>query len=212
MRTVGEILGQRRKELNLTLEQVEKEIKIRQKYLEAIEKNNFSQIPESTIVKGFIRNYALYLSLPPDNILAVFRRDFFENEKGQIIPRGMVQPLDKKSFGFYWTPKLTTITAIALLFGGFIFFFFRQYLNYSSPPFLEVFSPKEGQAFNGEVLIFGKTDKDASIKVDGSVIPIDNTGVFREEIVLPRGENTVVIETSNRQQKKRSLNIKVNVE
>ncbi len=210
MRTAGEILSEKRKELNRSLEEIEKETKIRRKYLEAIEKNSFSSLPESTIVKGFIRNYAQALGLSPENVLAVLRRDFRENDKGQIIPRGMVEPLDEKSF--YWTPKATVVAAVSLLILGFAFFLVRQYWGFSSAPPLEISSPKEGQAFKDKVAVTGKTDKDASVKIEGTVITVSADGTFKEEIVLPRGENVIVIEASNRQGKKRIVNRRVKVE
>lgn len=209
MRTVGEILSEKRKDLGLKLEDIEKVTKIRLKYLEAIEKNNFFQIAESTIAKGFIRNYAIVLGLSPENILAVFRRDFRENEKGQIIPRGMVEPLGERKF--YWTPKATFILVIFLLIGSFAFFFIKQYLRFSSPPPLEVTSPKEGQVFKERLEVSGKTDKDASVKIDGTLISISDDGRFKEEIILPRGDNVVTIEAVNRQGKKTVINRKIKV-
>lgn len=210
MRTVGEILFEKRKSLALSLEGIEKETKIRAKYLEAIERNDFSSFPQSTTVKGFIRNYAQVLGLSAENILAVFRRDFVENEKGQIIPRGMVEPLDEKSF--CWTPKLTFFVIVFLLIGGFVFFFSRQYLKFNSAPFLEVFSPVEGQVFRQKIIVSGKTDKDASVKVDGTLITISEKGDFKEEIVLPRGDNIVTIEAVNRQGKKNVVTRKIKVD
>lgn len=196
--------------MGLKLEDVEKETKIRQRYLEAIEKNEFSRISDSTIVKGFIRNYAQALNLSPEYVLAVFRRDFCENEKGQIIPRGIIEPLDEKRF--YWTPKATFILAIFLLLGSFAFFFARQYLKFSSAPPLEITSPKEGQIFKEKLEVSGKTDKDASVKVDGTLISISENGEFKEEIILPRGENVVTIEAVNRQGKKTVVNRKVKID
>ncbi len=210
MRTVGEILSEKRAELGYSLEQVEKEIKIRQHYLEAIEKNGFDSLPESTVVKGFIRNYAQYLDLPPENVLAVFRRDFRENEKGQIIPRGMVEPLSEK--GFYWTPKLTLILFFSILILGFTFFFLRQYLSFSSAPPLEVASPVEGQIYQQKIPVIGKTDKDATIKINGTLVSITENGNFNEEIVLPQGENVVVVESANRKGQKRVIERRIKVE
>lgn len=210
MRTVGEILSSKRKELGLTLPEIEKETKIRQKYLEAIEKNAFQQIPESTIARGFIRNYAQALGLSTENVLAVFRRDFLENAKGQIIPRGMVEPLDEKSL--YLTPKLVFGLVVFLVLAGFAFFFIRQYLSFSGPPPIEVFKPEDGEIFQEKVLISGKTDKDASVKIEGSLITVSDDGRFEEEIVLPRGENVITIEAINRQGKRRVVNRKVKVE
>ncbi len=209
MRTVGEILSEKRKTLGVSLQDIEKETKIRSKYLEAIEKNDFSKIAESTIVKGFIRNYASALGLSPENLLAVFRRDFLETEKGQILPRGMVEPLNNERF--FWTPKATFILITLVLISSFILFFFRQYLKISSAPSLEVLSPKEGQEFNEKVAVYGKADKDASVKIDGIVVSVSEDGQFKEEIVLPRGDNIVSVEAVNRQGKKNTVNIKIKV-
>jgi cytoskeletal protein RodZ len=210
MRTVGEILSEKRKALGLSLEEIEKETKIRRKYLEAIEKNNFGVIAESTIVKGFIRNYAQALGLEVGSTLAVFRRDFCENQKGQIIPRGMVESLVEKTF--FWTPKATIVFGLSLLILGFVFFFVRQYVGFSSAPPLEVTLPKDDQLFKEKVVVAGKTDKDASVKIDGTLISIAEDGSFREEVILPRGENMVVIETANRQGKKRMVSRRVKIE
>jgi cytoskeletal protein RodZ len=210
MRTVGEILSEKRKELKLSLEDIEKETKIRRKYLEAIEDNNFSLIQESTTVKGFIRNYALSLGLSAENVLAVFRRDFRENDKGQVIPRGMVESLGEKTF--YWTPKMTFVFFVSVLVLGFAYFFVRQYVGFSSAPELEIFSPVEGQVINEKVEVNGKTHPEASVKIDGTLISISEDGTFKEEIILPRGENFLTIEAANRQGKKRTVNIKIKVE
>lgn len=210
MRTAGEILSEKRRELGLTLEEIEKETKIRKKHLEAIEKNNFSSLPESTIVKGFIRNFAQALGLPPENVLAVFRRDFLENEKGRIIPRGMVEPLGEK--GFNWTPKLTLIFGLVFLVGGFAFFLARQYLSFSFAPPLQIYLPKENQVVQEKVVVSGKTDKDASVKIEGTPITVSEDGSFKEEIILPRGENVLAIEAVNRQGKRKIVNRKVKVE
>lgn len=210
MKTAGEIIAERRKQLGLSLDQIEKETKIRKKYLEAIEKNNFSFLPESTTVKGFIRNFSLALGLSSDNILAVFRRDFAEDEKGQIIPRGFSKEIEERSF--HWTPKATFFALVILLISAFAFFFVRQYFRFSSPPLLEVASPQDGQTYTEKVEVAGKTEKDATVKVDGSLITVADDGRFKEEIVLPRGENILVIEAANRQGKKRTVNVKVKVE
>jgi len=210
MRTIGEILSAKRKELNLSLGQAEKETKIRSKYLEAIEKNDFTRINSSITVKGFIRNYAQYLGLPPESALAVFRRDFLENEKGQIVPRGMIEPLSENKFS--WTPKITAIAFFSLIFLLLVFFLGSQLLKFSAAPFIELASPQEGETYREKIPVVGKTDKDASLKIDGVLVNIDENGNFKEEVVLPKGPNILTIESSNREGKKRYLRRKIVVE
>lgn len=210
MRAVGEILQEKRRELNLTLVEVEKETKIRVKYLEAIEKNNFALVGESTVAKGFVRNYAQALGLSPESLLAVFRRDYCENEDGQIIPRGAIEPLSQSKF--YWTPRLTYLFIVMFLFGGVIFFFGKQFLSATAAPFLEISSPVEGETYREKIMVSGKTDRDATVKIEGTLVTIDKDGNFKEEVVLPRGENTLTIETANRQGKKRIVSKKIKVD
>ena len=210
MKTVGDILSEKRKSLGLSFDQIEKETKIRQKYLRAIEENDYSSLPEIITVKGFLRNYALILNLPPETIMATFRRDFIENEKGLVVARSFSGDIERE--GFHWTPKLTFITLIFLTVFIISFFFLKQYLKFSSPPDLIILSPKEGQIFKEKIVVFGETEKDATIKIDGSLVTIDDNGSFKEEVVFPKGENVLTIEAENRQGRRRTVNIKVKVE
>lgn len=208
MRTVGEILKQERLKKGLSLEGVEKVTKIRTKFLELIEKDDFSKIPQGTICRGFIRNYAQVLGLGPEGILAVFRRDFIEDEKGQIVPRGMASSLNK--FRLSWNPKLTFFLFFALVMGLFFGFLIKQYLNYTSLPEISVFSPSEGQVFKkNQIEFLGRTDKDISLYIDGEIVNLDSTGEFKKTFSLTRGENEFVLEAIDRRGQKTRLVRKV---
>lgn len=69
---IGEILKRAREERGLSLEEVAEKTKIRYRYLEAIEKENFDIMPGYVYVKGFIRNYARFLGLNPEALVALF--------------------------------------------------------------------------------------------------------------------------------------------
>lgn len=114
MKTVGQILKEERVKRGISLEEVEKETRIRKKYLELLENNDFPGVGQATTVKGFIKNYADFLGLPSSNLLAIFRRDFGEDKIGQVVLRGLAEPLDKKRF--FWTPR-KTIVLLIILFG-----------------------------------------------------------------------------------------------
>jgi transcriptional regulator with XRE-family HTH domain len=201
MRTVGEIFKQARLKKGLSLEEIEKRTKIRVKYLLAIEENDFAKIPQATTSRGFIRNYAQALGLSSEAVLAVFRRDFTENEKGQIIPRGMITPLDK--FKFWWNPKLTVFLGVLIISVIFLGFLLRQYLNYISSPKITVVFPPEGEIFStNQVEFLGKTDKDASFYINGEIVNLSPEGEFRKNVVLKEGENEIVLEAIGRREQK----------
>jgi cytoskeleton protein RodZ len=65
----GEKLATRRRELNLTLEQVSQTLKLSTRQIAAIEVNDFAALAGITTVKGFIRSYAKLLGLDPDPLV-----------------------------------------------------------------------------------------------------------------------------------------------
>lgn len=209
MKTVGQILSEKRQLLNLSLAEAEKETKIRQKYLEAIEADQFAKIAQSVSVSGFVRSYAQFLNLPVDNVLAIFRRDFEAEKKNRLVPEGINQNQESK---FYWTPKATAILFISLILIAGTYLGIRQYGVLSGAPPLQITSPIEGQIFKEKVLVSGKTDRDATVKIDSIPILVSQDGSFEEETILPKGENIVLIEATSRQGKKRVVNRKVKVE
>lgn len=68
MKEIGEYLRNRRIELGISLDEVEQLLKIRKKYLIAIEDGNESALPGKTYFLGYLRNYANYLGVDQDYI------------------------------------------------------------------------------------------------------------------------------------------------
>jgi|GEM_PF-1672270 len=82
-RSIGEIFKQVRAEKKITISQVEAETKVRKKFLEAIEEENFSALPNVVAAKGFMRLYANFLGIDPEKIINKFvdRQDESRNIK-----------------------------------------------------------------------------------------------------------------------------------
>ncbi len=57
------ILKQKRKENNISLEEISKQLNIRKKYLKALENGNDKEIPGAVYMQGYIKMYARYFSL-----------------------------------------------------------------------------------------------------------------------------------------------------
>lgn len=69
MGELGELLRSTREAKGLSLGQAEEATRIRRRYLEALEAEDFEQMPAEVYVRGFLRNYALYLGLDPEEVL-----------------------------------------------------------------------------------------------------------------------------------------------
>jgi cytoskeleton protein RodZ len=74
MADIGNTLREARIRKGLTIRDVETVTKIRAKYLEALEQDDFSVLPGPTYVSGFLRNYASYLKIDGDALLEEYRR------------------------------------------------------------------------------------------------------------------------------------------
>src|SRR5215216_1609592 len=71
---IGEVLKRTRTRLKLDIGRVEKQTKIRAKYLRGLENEEWDTLPGPTYVKGFLRTYATYLGLDADAIVDEYRR------------------------------------------------------------------------------------------------------------------------------------------
>jgi len=70
---IGNTLREARVRRNLTLQQVEEDTKIRVRYVQAMENEDFDVMPGATYVKGFLRTYSEYLALDPEVIVDEYR-------------------------------------------------------------------------------------------------------------------------------------------
>jgi len=71
--TAGELLRAARIRRRISLEQAERDTRIRRQYLQALEDDDLSVLPAGVYSRGFLRNYAIYLGIPPDEVLPRFR-------------------------------------------------------------------------------------------------------------------------------------------
>ena len=84
---VGNKLREARARRKLSLEEVEAETKIRVRYLEAIENEEWDQLPEDAYARAFIRTYGRFLGLDGDRLADEQRRSRGAARPGERLPR-----------------------------------------------------------------------------------------------------------------------------
>jgi cytoskeleton protein RodZ len=89
---IGNTLREARIRRGLTIADVESVTKIRARYLEALEENDFEVIPAPTYVKGFLRTYALLLKLDADALVAEYRSSYEPRNKDDVEVVGAETP------------------------------------------------------------------------------------------------------------------------
>ena len=65
VQSIGPILRERREAMGVTLAEAEVATRIRQKYLAALESDEWDLLPGEVVGRGFLRNYSTYLGLEP---------------------------------------------------------------------------------------------------------------------------------------------------
>jgi len=106
MGDLGQLLREAREQKGVSLEQVEEATRIRQKFLQALEEGNYGALPAEAYVTGFLRTYAMYLELDPEELIALYEGR--ENEgKAALTQPGFFQPMDISMSAPSWlTPDL----------------------------------------------------------------------------------------------------------
>lgn len=69
LQSLGAIMRDRRESAGIPLSEVEHATRIRQKYLAAIEADEWHLLPGEVVGRGFLRNYAYYLNLDPNQMI-----------------------------------------------------------------------------------------------------------------------------------------------
>jgi cytoskeleton protein RodZ len=89
---VGNKLHEARTRRKLSLQQVEEATKIRGRYLQAIEDDEWDQLPGDTYARAFIRTYGRFLGLDGDRLAEEQRRNRGAARPGERLPRVDPQP------------------------------------------------------------------------------------------------------------------------
>lgn len=192
MRTVGEVLKEEREKKLFTLEEVEKNTKIRKELLEALEEGQYVKLPPLTFIQGFIKNYGRFLGLNTEKLLAIFRREFAEGKHPPRILETFSNPVDKRRFRF--TPARALGTLVLTLAAAFFVYLWFEYRFLVGGPFLEVAQPQDQfSTASGTIQVTGRTDPEAKVAINNQEIRVDPSGRFTQEIELSENINTVVI-------------------
>jgi cytoskeletal protein RodZ len=71
--TLGASLRSARESKRVKLPEVAQKTRIPLQRLEALEKDRYADLPDDVYLRGAIRNYAIFLGLDPDEMLAIYR-------------------------------------------------------------------------------------------------------------------------------------------
>lgn len=208
--TLGEKLQEIRQTANVSLGEIAKATKVRKKYLEMLEEGRHDELPPEVYVKGFLTNYAKYLSIEVDDVILLYEKErgIEKNIKKLKVPKEPRKRVQIPSI--IVTPKVLAIILFVLLVGMGFVYFYREVGKFSAAPRLIIAQPAGNSSIEGSTVdVAGITDRDSEVTINGQPVFVDEKGEFNETISLSQGINELEVRSENRFGNEASKKIRV---
>src|SRR5436309_2404225 len=95
---LGDMLRDAREARGISLAEAKRETKIRAKYITALEDDKLAALPGPVYARGFLRNYAQYLGLDPQQAVELFDEQS-QPTRNKIKARRGERTVDKRGAG-----------------------------------------------------------------------------------------------------------------
>jgi len=188
-----------RERKGVDLLRAERETKIRVKYLSALESGEYADLPGAVYTKGFLRNYALYLGLDPEDVTRQWKR-----ERGDLtLPAEPVltvpRPLEAPRQGFTISPVVIVAALLVVVIGLFAVYIGSQLLRYNKPPTIGVTDPAQAvitvpdgttsYTIRGTTIAGGTVTITDPARDQPYTVSADGAGRWSTDVQLRRGRN-----------------------
>ena len=198
MARLGDALRLQREAMGVTMQQAAEDTRIREKFLQAIENGDYQSLPGTVYTKGFLRNYAQYLNLDPEEALALYTGERGGSEPARTF--APMKPLVKRSFIF--TPTIlvpVVVLAGIVLFIGYVYY---QFTNFAIAPHVDITDPPgDAVSQTAEYTVKGRTNPDGriTVRVSPGLDTINDVrpardGTFSVTVPLKPGPNHVEVQ------------------
>ncbi len=206
MQTIGEVLKEARLKKRYSRAKLEDKTKIKEEFIKAIEEGNWQALPDFSVVLGFVKSIAQFLGANEKRAVALLRRDY---------PPKKVSLNPKPDFSkrLIWSPKLTFLLGAVVTLAVILGYLGFQYWHFISGPMLTVYEPKEDVLIQQRLVkVSGKTDTEASIKVNNQPVLVQDDGKFVTEIEVFKGTDKIEIRAISRSGKETSIQRRIDVQ
>jgi cytoskeleton protein RodZ len=114
---IGGSLREARLKRNLTSADVQKAIRIRDRYLQALEEERWEALPGDAYVKGFLRTYADYLGLDGNLYVEEYNSRFARPDEPQLVPERFARSGSRFGGAGFLRPLVVVAVIVAIVAG-----------------------------------------------------------------------------------------------
>jgi cytoskeletal protein RodZ len=208
-KTIGDQLRLTRINAGLSIENVARRLKVKAEYIKALEDEDYSKLPSGFYSRVFLKKYINFLKLDYRKIVknqAV--GNLAEADKDGIFSKKIVRSSKLMIFPRIFRNLLMASIILVVLF------YFGFYLKkIVTPPNLEILEPVANQVQKElTASVFGLTEPESEVAINGQTVLIDRAGNFREKINLKKGINIVVISSKKKHSREQVVTRQILVE
>jgi cytoskeletal protein RodZ len=199
---VGETLQAARERKGVDLYRAERDTKIRLRYLAALEDSDWDELPAPVYTKGFLRNYAIYLGLEPDDILDRWREEMEQMRTATRVavappPMPLAEPGGRR---FTLSPAMIVSAVVAVAVVLFVVWIGSQFIRFLDvTPVALTYPPNVISTIDAqEVTLQGTAAPGSNITItgpDGKVYTTrtNEDGIWSQTVPLVRGRNNFTV-------------------
>jgi cytoskeletal protein RodZ len=201
-----------RERKGVDLYRAERDTKIRVRYLAALERGDYRELPGAVYTKGFLRNYALYLGLDPDDVLLQWRRERGDPREPQAVI-SVPRPIAAPRKGLTFSPSLVVFALLTVAVLAFAAYLGVQLLRFAKPPTIAVTAPAAAvinvDESATEYVLRGTSNPGATIQIatpgrDPYSVSADADGKWSASVELRRGRNQFEVTAVDPETQKKS--------
>jgi cytoskeleton protein RodZ len=197
---LGEVLRTAREARDVDLARVERDTKIRARYLQALEDGDYAELPGAVYTKGFLRNYGAYLGLDTEYLVDLYRLESSQPIAEKPTVPTPPRPIStRRSRALVVTPGAIMAALLTVGVAIFIIYLVAEFVTFARTPSLVVTAPAGDVAGWDEMeyTIIGTTEPNSRVTVDGlrenPTVTADAEGNFTIVVGLVPGSNVITL-------------------
>ena len=190
---VGYPLQERREHMGITIEEVAHQLNIPPRQIRSLEQGDFSGFSAEVYARGAYVKYATFLGMNPEQA----QRTALRALSGVRQPVQLRMHTPQRWFERMISPKLVIIaggSCLALLVIGYIAWQVRSFWQL---PALELTSPTKTYLEDEVIMIRGKSEPNARVRINGESVLLRGDATFEVEVTLHPGINVMYAEAEN---------------
>ena len=122
MSSIGGVLKEARNKKSISLEEVHSRIKIHPRVIQLLEEDKFDKLPSPVFVKSFLKSYAEFLEVNPEEIVRAYDKEGRKDPAQVLFIKSAAEREKKTIFNFDKSLLVFPVILLVLIAGGFAVF------------------------------------------------------------------------------------------